>query len=471
MNNKIYELCWLGKEQVKAQIEAPLKTVLEEDKEFNSKEENLNSQNLLIQGDNLEVLKHLLKDYKEKIKMIYIDPPYNTKSKDLLYNDNRKHSLEELKEIFGDSFKEAKQVLKTIGTESLFHSAWLSFMYPRLFLAKQLLRDDGVIFVSIDDNEVAQLKLIMDEIYGEENFVGIVPRKTKGSVVVQSDSNLQKINDFLIIYFKNKRIGKFNLKKVGEKKYPFEDEKGKYNLISLQDIGKNGFKEARPNLWYPIYQLSDGSLSLEKIEEKAVEILPEKKQGKDGCWMWSKKKFNENKQDLIVVDGKVYIKKYFDINEDQNKYQKEKMFLDNFYNAEGTKRFNELFCNKGFFDNPKPTSLIKWCINLATEVYNNDIILDFFAGSGTTGDAVMQINAEDGGNRKYILVQLDEPVDPQRDKNIYDYLTNELKVSPNIFEIAKERLKKVIKKIEAEYNIKNGFKILKTKEGEDVRKI
>lgn len=453
-SSESYVLNWLGKSYARFLINEEATTFLRENKAHNEKPENINSENILIKGDNLEVLKHLVGAYYEKIKMIYIDPPYNTGSDDFLYQDSRKYTAQELMDKIGINEEKALKIIEFTQSRSNSHSAWMTFMYPRLYIAKQLLRDDGVIFVSIDDNEVAQLKLIMDEIYGEENFVGIVPRKTKGSVVVQSDSNLQKINDFLIIYFKNKRIGKFNLKKVGEKKYPFEDEKGKYNLISLQDIGKDGFKEVRPNLWYPIYQLPDGSLSLEKTEMNAVEILPEKKQGKDGRWMWSKKKFNENKQDLIVVDGKVYIKKYFDINEDQNKYQKEKMFLDNFYNAEGTKRFNELFCNKGFFDNPKPTSLIKWCINLATEVYNNDIILDFFAGSGTTGDAVMQLNAEDGGNRKYILVQLDELVKPRKNKEAYNFVKNELKAEPTIFEITKERLTRAAKNIKEEINNK-----------------
>ncbi len=442
-----YGMDWLGKSYARLLASDEVTTLLKEDKNWNKK--NKDSQNLLIKGDNLEVLKYLSNAYYEKIKMIYIDPPYNTGSDGFVYQDDRKFTGEELTKLAGIDEEKAKRILDFVNSKSNSHSAWLTFMYPRLYIARQLLRDDGVIFVSIDDNEVAQLRLLMDEIFGEENFVGIAPRKTRGSATTKGDSDLQKLNDYLMIYFKNKGIGIFNKKNVGKKTYPYFDERGKYYIVPLQDNGPHGTREARPNLWYPIYLLKNGSLSYNKNDEVIKEYLPSKHQNKDGCWMWSKKKFDKDRKDLTIHNDKVYIKHYFNPSEDQNKYQREKLYLDDFLNTKGTLRLNKLFDVKGMFNNPKPVELLKWCINLSTQ--NNDIILDFFAGSGTTGDAVMQLNAEDGGNRKYILVQLPELIDEKKNKTAYDFVKNELKVeNPTIFEITKERLIRAGKKIKEE---------------------
>jgi len=173
-----YSLDWLGKSYARLLATDEATTLLKEDEEWNNKPENKDSENILIKGDNLEVLKHLSNAYHEKIKMIYIDPPYNTGNDDFVYQDNRKFTVEELSHLAGIDEEKAKRILDFVNSKSNSHSAWLTFMYPRLYIAKYLLKDDGVIFVSIDDNEVAQLRILMDEIFGEENFVALVPRKT-----------------------------------------------------------------------------------------------------------------------------------------------------------------------------------------------------------------------------------------------------------------------------------------------------
>jgi len=171
MNFETYSFNWIGKSYAKLLTKEDVKTTLKEDIKWNSKEENKNSKNLLIKGDNLEALKHLLKDYAKKIKLIYIDPPYNTRNNSFVYDDNKKFTANELAKLTNIDINEAKNILKLINSKKNSHSAWLTFMYPRLYIARKLLKDDGVIFVSIDDNEVAQLRLLMDEIFGEENFI------------------------------------------------------------------------------------------------------------------------------------------------------------------------------------------------------------------------------------------------------------------------------------------------------------
>lgn len=468
-SNESYGMDWLGKSYARLLASDEATTLLKEDKGWNEKEENKKSENLLIKGDNLEVLKHLSNAYHEKIKMIYIDPPYNTGSDGFVYEDDRKFTTKELSELAGIDEERAKRILDFTQSQSNSHSAWLTFMYPRLYIAKHLLKDDGVIFISIDDNEVSQLRILMDEIFGEENFVGIATRKTRGYATTKGDAELQSLNDYILIYFKSKSTSKFNKKIIGKKTYPHKDERGKYYLVPLQDNGPHGTREARPNLWYPIYQLKDGTLSYKKSEKNAKEYLPAMHQNKEGRWMWSKKKFDTDSKDLTVYNEIVYIKHYYDENEDQNKYQREKLFLEDFQNSKGTLRLNDIFQRKGIFNNPKPTEMLRWCLKLSTSTNTKDLILDFFAGSGTTADAVMQLNVEDGGNRKYILVQLPEIIDPKKDKIPYDFVKNELKVdTPTIFEITKERLIRSAKKIKEDNKKKDlskqdfGFKIFET---------
>ena len=238
-----YSLNFLGKRSAELQSALDSTTVFVPDEKHNNKKENINSENIYLSADNLEALRHLKKSYHGKIKCIYIDPPYNTGSDGFCYTDKFKYTKEELSEKIGIEINEAERTLNMESTQSNSHSAWLSFMYARLLIANELLCDDGVIFISIDDNEQSNLKVLCDEVFGEDNFVAICPRKTRGSATTKSDAEIQTLNDYVLIYWKNKSISKFNLKCVGEKVYPYNDERGDYYTVLLQDNGPHGCYE------------------------------------------------------------------------------------------------------------------------------------------------------------------------------------------------------------------------------------
>lgn len=443
-----YGMDWLGKSYARLLATDETTTLLKEDEVFNQKEENKNSENLLIKGDNLEVLKHLSNAYYEKIKMIYIDPPYNTGSDGFVYADNRKFTVEELQELAGVNEERAKRILDFTQSKSNSHSAWLTFMYPRLYIAKQLLKDDGAIFVSIDDNEVAQLRLLMDEIFGEENFVEqFIWRRRK------TQANLSKftapVHDYIICYTKNKEslaINRIPYSKEFIKKTfknPDNDPKGVYQTGPLARPANSSNRE---------YELT--MPNGRKITAK---------------WSCSQETFdNYVKENKLVIprngEGMPRIKIYLS----ELPGQIPNSWLDKIAsNDDASKEIEKLFGTNAIFSFPKPTNLIKHLSQIA--VSQDDHILDFFAGSGTTGDAVMQLNAEDGGNRKFILAQLPELIDPKSNKTAYDFVKNELKVeTPTIFEITKERLIRASKKIQEENKDKDlsnqdlGFKIFET---------
>ncbi|HIP54326.1 MAG TPA: site-specific DNA-methyltransferase, partial [Sulfurimonas autotrophica] len=433
-----YGLDWLGKSYARVLASDSATTLLKEDAEFNQKEENQNSQNLLIKGDNLEVLKHLSNAYYEKIKMIYIDPPYNTGSDGFVYHDDRKFDVPTLMKLAGIDEDKAKRILDFTQSKSNSHSAWLTFMYPRLYIAKYLLKEDGVIFVSIDDNEVAQLRLLMDEIFGEENFVAqFVWTGKSGS---EDDSHIRNNKEYILCYAKY--IDNFNIgldEKRGEKFIYFDaNKKDYYKRQLLRKWGDNSKREDRPNLYYPIK------------DDNGNDFYPTLPNGEDGCWRWSKETMQK-----AIVEGKiefVYNGKYEAYekiykSEERNKNKKYQSVLQELGSSSvGTKEIKKLFNEKKIFSNPKPTILLKQILKIANT--KSDIILDFFAGSGTTADAVMQLNVEDGGNRKFILVQLPEPIDKKKNKTAYDFIKEELQVeNPTIFEITKERIIRSAKKI------------------------
>ena len=461
-----YSLDWLGKSYARLLASDEATTLLKEDEKFNQKKENKNSENLLIKGDNIEVLKHLSNAYYEKVKMIYIDPPYNTGSDGFVYQDDRKFSVGELAKLAGIDEEKATRILDFTQSKSNSHSAWLTFMYPRLYIAKQLLRDDGVIFISIDDNEVAQLRLLMDEIFGEQNFLTeiIWINNQRGR---STDKFISNTYENILIYGKN--IDSLTIRQELEvndsklAKYNLEDDKSFYK--EGDNLFNNNSKfniETRPNLVYSIYvdkNTNEWICIDEKFKDESGEwVLPtENKKGnnfikvippirntnnKMGCWRWSIEKFEkEAKQELILRQKTDGIYMFFSkdrLDKDGKKWNKFKNIIQDFSSASGTTELVNIFDNK-IFDSPKPTKLLKKVLNIGSN--SSDIILDFFAGSGTTGDAVMQLNAEDGGNRKYILVQLPEKIDKKKNKTAYDFVKDELKVTePTIFEITKERL-------------------------------
>ena len=338
---------------------------------------------MLLEGDNYIWLKMLEQTHKGKIDVIYIDPPYNTGNDDFQYND-------EFVDV-NDQFR---------------HSKWLSFIEPRLRIASNLLNNDGFIAISIDINEVFVLKLLMDDIFGADCFVSMITRRCVGSVTTKSYGQLQNLCDYVLIYKKNVNM-LFRKKIIGQRSYPYEDANGRYYTVPLQDNGPHGTRTARPNLWYPIYRNDDGTLALS--DNGTEPYLPKKHKGDEGRWMWSKNKFEKDSALLTIGDnGEVLIKHYYDENEDQNKYQKYKAWLDDngkettkFWNKNGTTEVKNILGSITGFTYPKPVELVKWLTYLHPS--DNATILDFFAGSGTTAQAVEELNAEDRGNRNWII--------------------------------------------------------------------
>lgn len=432
-----YNMDWLGKSYARLLASDPATTLLKEDKEWNNKTENQNSENILIKGDNLEALKHLSNAYHGSIKMIYIDPPYNTGTDGFVYQDDRKFTVEEFQKLAGVDTEKAKKVLSFVNSKSNSHSAWLTFMYPRLYIAKKLLKDDSIIFVSIDDNEVAQLKILMDEIFGEENFINKIVWKKNSSGKTVTEKYPENI-DYLLMYGKTK---KYCLQEIFKplaastiKSYSKNDndDRGKYCTVSFQKTGNPG-----PQTTY------------DYIDNKGKKWLCPLK-----GWRMTKEKIKALENDnRIYFDGDTLREKCY-WNERSNVGQiADTLWDDISENNVGTAEVDKLI-GKGIFTNPKPTELVRRCAD--TIIQKNDQILDFFAGSGTTGEAVMQLNARDGGNRNYILVQLPEIIDPIKQKIAYDFVKNELNVEiPTIFDITKERLARAAKKIQDEQTLNN----------------
>lgn len=472
-----YSIDWLGKSYARLLASDEATTLLKEDKAFNQKPENINSENLLIKGDNLEVLKHLAGAYYEKIKMIYIDPPYNTGKDDFVYSDERKFSVNQLRELAGIDEDKAKRILEFTQSNSNSHSAWLTFMYPRLYIAKRLLKDDGVIFISIDDNEVAQLKLIMDEIFGEENFVGQIVWQTA------TDNNPTQIStehEYVISYVNN--IYKQDFWEIPSNKGGIINQK----YLELKEQLNDNIEEIQLQLRKWIRKQNNGDdLSgvshYSYVDEFGVYYPGNSANTKPGGYTYDiihpisnlvcSKPQNGYR---FTYDTFIEADKRGDVQwgEDENTIPKIKKRLNSvteklksyYYedNRNTTAKLTKLFNGVKVFNNPKSINFLKHILVFITN--NDDIILDFFAGSGTTGDAVMQLNKEDGGNRKFILVQLPEEIDEKKNKVAYDFVKNELGVEkPTIFEITKERLIRAANRLKKdEQDVGLGFKIFET---------
>lgn len=441
LSKESYSLNWLGKSYAKLLRHLPTHTLIAQDSAHNTQPQNANSKNVLIKGDNLEVLKHLKNAYYRKVKMIYIDPPYNTGNGDFIYNDERSFTPQSLAQMANIELEEASSILNLTLKNSSTHSAWLSFMYPRLYIARQLLRDDGVIFISIDDNEQANLKLLCDEIFGEENFVGqIIWQKKKGGG--QDSQDFAKEHEYILCYSKYEW-------KINDKKEQLSENKfnkiinGKKAIISkLEKWGIGALMEDAPSLYYPIKDPNGDDF---------YPIAPNGEKGR-----WRKKPENLDNEHIYWQENQKgrltpYEVIYFDEVKDKEKIIKTRtIFTDYGTTTDATKEILNLFNNQKIFDTPKPINLIKTLLQISTSTNSNDIILDFFAGSGTTAQAVMELNAEYKGNREFILVQLDEVIDKSKStsKAAYEFCKNELgSENPTIFDITKERIKRASAKI------------------------
>ncbi len=357
------------------------------------------SKHILIKGDNLDALKILRQSYSEKIKMIYIDPPYNTKNENFIYSDDFSQSNETLLKQLDYSKEKLDYINNLFGSKC--HSGWLSFMYPRLLLAKDLLKKDGVIFISIDDNEAAQLKLLCDEIFGEGNFVAqfIIQHNPRGRSL---DKILAQTHEYCVCYCKDiTAINPFLIAKNenGIAEYNKSDENGLYREMRLMNGNRNFTRNERPNLYFPLYvNVKTNKVATQKSDEFTQEVLPINSFGSEQCWTWSKTKI-EKENDLIIArknsngEWRIFRKDYLS---DISSLTKTKtLFVDKTFNNEnGTETIRKLF-GKDVFSTPKPIEMIIYLLNLVMSANSGDIILDFFAGSGTTAHAVLESNKSD----------------------------------------------------------------------------
>lgn len=422
-----YRLEWPGKREAIVTANLPttntLRPVREDSVDFDTTE------NIYIEGDNLEVLKLLQESYLNKIKMIYIDPPYNT-GKDFVYKDNFAKAGEE--ELFESGQKDEynQRLVANPETSGRYHSDWLSMMYPRLKLARNLLTEDGVIFISIDDNEVHNLRKMCDEIFGEGNCRGTVSRPT-GTPSGQGNDILVNELDYVLVYSKSDELSLFGLpfSSADEKIYDREDEAGRYLIRSLRKTGGEDRREDRPSMYFEI-NAPDGS-----------SVFPIGPTGYQSRWRCGQDTYykleSEGLVEWINNDGnwKVFQKFYL-----EGRLKQPSNLWNNIEgNKKGSLTTKSLLGGK-FFDSPKPVQLIDICLRIAS--YQDSTILDFFSGSSTTAHAVMQLNAEDGGKRKHIMVQLPETTDEKSEAYKAGY--------ENICEIGKERIRRASNKIKEE---------------------
>ncbi|BBM55846.1 adenine-specific DNA-methyltransferase [Leptotrichia wadei] len=433
-----YELNWSGKQNAKKVVQQgignkTLKFVAKDSKNAGSTE------NIYIEGDNLEVLKLLRQNYYNSIKMIYIDPPYNT-GNDFVYNDTFKMDKEESDKAEGIISENNEKLQKNQKSTNRYHANWLNMMYPRLKLARDLLTDDGVIFISIDDNEIDNLMKICEELFNRKNLEIFVWKKKGGAG--NTEKVIGVLTEYLICCFKDKKPGNFNYQKI-DRKYLYNDEKGMYNLEGIEktNLGiyerktmKFGIIDPKTEITFFPAENMRWTLGYEKIQNL----------------------IKENKLFFDYKNKKVkLIKREDDYETSENVYY-------NLFDKEGSlstakKNLEKFLGNKEIFDTPKPVELLKKILQIASK--KNSIILDFFSGSATTAHAVMQLNSEDNGNRKYIMVQLPETTDEKSEAFKAGY--------KNIAEIGKERIRRAGEKIKQEIEEYNS----NLKLGEEPKKV
>lgn len=451
-SNERYVLNWAGKSDAFKVLQAPTTKTL-----IPAKDESINfdeTENIFIEGENLEVLKVLQKSYFGKVKMIYIDPPYNTGNDSFIYPDKFAETKEEYQKRVGDKDEEGYMTKdgmfkKNSKENGQYHSNWLNMMYPRMFLAKNLLREDGVIFVSIDDNEVHNLRLLMNEIFGEENFEAtIIPIVNPGG---RDYKQVAITNEYILCFSKTDDLELNEINKVVS--FKFNDSNGGFEFRELRNRNPKFHSGNRPNLFYPFFvnpnvidENGYCNVSTEKSDDFYIEVKPYNSEGNESVWRWGKPKAKEaivvNNFDKTQVlakqknDGNwnIYEKNRKSTTKAKSVWDETEMRTEN-----GTRLVRELF-EKSYFDHPKSLDLVRKCIEIGSNP--NDIILDFFAGSATTAHAVMDLNKQDGGNRKYICVQLPELCDEKSEAYKAGYKT--------IADIAKERIRRVIGKINEE---------------------
>lgn len=446
-----YQLTWPGKKEAivlsSERINKTLRPIRAKSVNFD------NTENIYIEGDNLEVLKILQESYLNKIKMIYIDPPYNT-GNDFVYNDN--FVRDENQELIdsGQMSEDGERMISNPESNGKFHSDWLSMMYPRLKLSRNLLKDDGVIFISIGDDELANLRKISDEIFGEKNFVAFLPRISKrGSSMGKF---ISPSNDYILCYCKNiEKNSGFVFPQTDEyvSQFKYEDETGKYKTSGLYQSSLDPLRGCINQRYY--IECPDGELvippgdAMPSTKEDGAKVIPSTKN--DKVWRWANASYLENKDNLVFTktsnsplinsDGKqanwnVYAKQYL-ASEDDSKVVPGSI-IDGYLNSDASKELKELNIDFSF---PKPTDLIVYLMKIS-KVKNDDIVLDFFSGSATTAHAVYKMNAIDNGTRKFILIQVAE--------NLTNSSANYSNECNTICDLAELRIKNAIEKIQDE---------------------
>lgn len=390
---------FLGKSYAKMLASMDSTTVIVPDKEYNSKPENRDSKNIFISGDNLDALKHLVRSYAGQVKCIYIDPPYNTGSDGFVYNDKFGFKKEELAVKLDIEEELAERILSFNDGSTCSDAAWMTFMLPRLQKAKEMLADDGVIFISIDDNEQANLKLLCDEVFGPENFICLFTRKGNGGR--QDSTYYAVIHEYILCYARNADNFISGKVTVNAGEYPLYDEKKNQHFKTqlLRKWGANSLRTDRPNLYYPIKD-PDGNDFYPMVDEET-----------EGCWRWQKTTMQDEIENGNVIFMKrrgaweAYEKVYEP--EDGTKTKLFSTIIDDVDNTTGASYIKELFGFKAF-DYPKPTDLIYRVLEMAG-LKDGDIVVDFFSGSATTADAIMRYNANNSGSKiKFIMIQWKE---------------------------------------------------------------
>ncbi len=456
--DEAYEFTWVGKKAAIVEANKPIRKTLrpcpEESVDWD------NTENLYIEGDNLEVLKLLQESYLGKIKMIYIDPPYNT-GHDFIYPDSFIMDNEDYNEGTGYFDEEGNVNYRRENSQSAgkYHSDWCSMMYSRLMLARNLLEEDGAIFVSIDDNERDDLKKLCDEIFGESNFLACIV--IENDARARSYDSLAITHEYILVYKKSVNYVSNTLSDP-QKRFQYCDEKGGFDLYELRNRNSDFNINNRPNLYYPFWvnpeSCDENGLYEISLDEKDgwVKFFPQESQGIKTVWRWGKEKSRQNLNTVIfgkkTSGGWQVVKKYREASYSLKSVWQGSEFLSD----RGTLELKKLFDNKRVFSFPKSTELIKQCMRLC--VKTDDIIMDFFSGSASSAQAVMALNAEDNGKRKYILVQLPEQIEEKSEAAKAGFST--------ISDIGKERIRRAGRKIKEEsplttQDLDIGFRVFK----------
>jgi adenine-specific DNA-methyltransferase len=443
-----YGLRWPGQKQARRIANQPPHVTLRRVPNAGVDEETTG--NMVLVGDNLQILLALQKSYANAIKLVYIDPPYNT-GNDFIYKDT--FAIDE--ELYLQETRQADlhgRLVSNPQTSGRFHSSWLNFMYPRLSVARRLMREDGLLFVSINDREVVNLRMMLNEIFGEENFIAqIVVQSNKRG---QTYKEISQTHEYLLVFSKGPGAEINELPKDGDA-LPYQDSKGSFDLWELRNRNPKFGKHNRPNLYYPIYvapSLKDESgyskISLHCDKDFTVKVYPLNSEGKEGCWRWGQQKVSESDissscPDLVARQKKDGGWNVYERSRKSTTKAKSLWTETDVISEQGTVSLGKLGLGD-VFDHPKPVGLLSKVLSLAME--DEDTVLDFFAGSGTTGEALFRLNGTDNSQRKFILVQLDVPVDQKTAAG-----ANAARIGlDTIDKITCERLRRVSREMKAE---------------------